>query len=146
MLIQTKIHKVLGVGLAIMLIASLLALVLVPATGCTGAQGPAGSQGPAGAQGAQGPVGPQGPVGAQGPVGPQGPAGVKGPQGPVGPTRQIVVTWDSDEFGAYSYFAVIEAMRGQRIRIVGSGFDPDDSVTISIGRYDIVLVKTQLYT
>ena len=138
MSVKTKIHKLLSVWLATMLIASLTALVLVPATGCTGPQGRTGPQGPQGIAGPQGPAGPQG---LAGPTGPQGPAGPKGPQGEAGPTRQIVVTGDPDEFGAYGYFAVVEAKRDQRIRIVGAGFDPEDSVTISIGRYDIVLVK-----
>ncbi len=79
--------------------------------------------------------------GPQGIAGPQGPVGPGGPRGLPGPTRQIVVTWNPDEFGAYDYFPVAEAMRNQRIRVVGAGFDPEDSVTISICRDDIVLVK-----
>jgi len=129
-------------GVFILLTTIFLALIL--AISCTG---PAGLQGEPGAMGPQGPAGPQGEPGAmglQGPAGPQGPTGpqgLRGLQGLPGPTRQIVVTRDYDEYGAYSYFAIVEAMRGQRIRIIGAGFELDDIVTISICKDDIVLVK-----
>jgi len=115
-----KIITILGLVLVVVLMAGL--------TGCTGLQG---------VQGPQGPEGPRGPQGEQGPQGPEG------PQGPAGPTRQIVVTWDTEEFEAYGYFGAVEAKRGQKIRIKGAGFDPDDSVTLTISADgdDIVLGK-----
>ena len=137
MSMKAKIHKILSVGLAVMLIASLIVLILIPATGCTGIQGPTGSQGP------RGPAGPEGPTGPQGPRGPAGPKGPTGPQGPAGPTRQIMVTWDPEAYGLYGHFAAGDIQRNQRIRISGSGFDPKDSVTltISIDEDDVVLGK-----
>jgi len=137
MLMKMKIRQILSVGLAVMLIASLTVLILVLALSCT----PTVVQGPAGPTGPAGPQGPEGPQGPAGPQGPEGPAGLKGAQGPAGPMRQIVVTWDTDEFGAYAHFAAVEAKRSQKVRIKGAGFDPDDSVTISICKDDIVLVK-----
>lgn len=112
MSMRTKIHRVLGVGLAIMLIASLTALVLVPATGCTGPQGPAG---------------PQGPTGSQGPTGPQGPTGS---QGPPGSARQIVVGKDTGVAGV-EFVAIWRASIGDPVVIVGAGFSPDDTVVIT---------------
>jgi len=126
-------------GVFILLTIIFLALILaISCTGPAGLQGETGPQGPAGPQGETGSTGPQGPAGPQGAVGPQGETG---PQGLPGPTRQIVVTWDYDEYGAYSYFAIVEAMRRQRIRIMGAGFELGDIVTISICKDDIVLVK-----
>jgi len=135
--------KVLGIGLTVLLLAGLMAFALVPATGCQGPQGVPGPTGATGPTGPQGPVGPQGAVGPEGPGGPEGPAGPKGPQGPAGPTRQIVVSWDPDEFDGYGHLAAVEAKRSQKVYIKGAGFDPDDEVTltISIGEDDIVLGK-----
>jgi len=93
MSMKAKIHKILSVGLVAMLIASLMALILVPVLSCTPTvvQGPAGPQGPQGIAGLQGPAGPQGLSGPQGPAGPKGPEGSAGPQGPAGPTRQMTI-------------------------------------------------------
>ena len=107
----------------VFIILTIVVLALVPAISCTG---------PEGSQGLPGPAGPQGSV---------GPQGTQGLRGLPGPTRQIVVTWDSDDYGAYSYFAIVEAMRGQKIRIKGAGFNSGDSVTISICKDNILLVK-----
>jgi len=127
-----KIAAILGLVLAVVLMASL--------AGCAGLQGMQGIQGPEGPQGPRGPEGVQGP---QGPEGVQGPQGPEGPQGPAGPTRQIVVTWDPEEFEAYGYFGAVEAKRSQTVRIKGAGFDPDDNVTLTIGVNgdDVVLGK-----
>ena len=116
----------------VFIVLVVLAFTLVPVVGCAGPPGP---------QGVTGPQGPAGPTGPQGPAGPTGSQGPKGPAGTPGPTRQIVVTWDADEYGAYGYFAVVEAMPEQSIRLKGTGFAPDDSVmlTITIDEDDVVL-------
>ena len=60
----------------------------------------------------------------------------------MGPTRQIVITWDPVEYGGYGYFAATDVKRNQKIRILGAGFDPQDSITmIIIGTDDVVLGK-----
>jgi len=114
--------------------------------GSQGEQGPAGTQGPAGSQGEQGPAGSRGPVGlqgSQGPAGPQGAAGPQGEQGPAGPVRQIVVTWDPLDsdlfFGPMSALGTVEAYPGQRIRIKGSCFNPEDDIIITICENDTFL-------
>jgi len=116
----------------VFIVLTLMALVLVPVVGCAG---------PAGPQGPEGPVGPAGPAGPQGPAGPAGPAGPQGPQGDPGPTRQIVVTWDPQDYWGWSYFAVVEAMPGQSIRIKGACFDPGDIVIITICKDNLILVE-----
>ena len=130
-----KIPRFLSVGLTVLLMAALFTFA-----GCAGPEGATGASGP---QGPQGPAGPQGAVGPTGPTGPEGPEGPKGPQGPAGPNRQIVVTWNPDDYEGYATFAAVEAKRSQSVRIIGAGFDPDDSITltISIDEEDIVLGK-----
>ncbi len=119
--------------------------------GPQGEQGPAGSQGPVGLQGTQGsagtagPQGPVGPAGPQGAAGPQGTVGPQGKQGPPGPIRQIVVTWDPSDhdifFGPMSALGTVEVYPGQRIRIKGSCFDPDDTIIITICENDTFLAE-----
>jgi hypothetical protein len=41
----------------------------------------------------------------------------------------------------YGYFAVVEAMPGQSIRIKGACFDPGDIVIITICKHNLVLVE-----
>ena len=135
---EMRLSKIPGIILSIMFTGILIVLTLIPAMGCAELQGPTGPQGPAGPQGMTGPPGPQG---TTGPVGPEGFLGSKGAQGIPGPTRQIVATWSTVQYGAYGYYAVIEAKAGQRIRILGAGFDPEDSVTISICQRNYILVK-----
>jgi hypothetical protein len=100
----------------IFIILTLIAIVLVPAVGCAGPAGPAG---------------------------PSGSAGPQGPQGDPGPTRQIVVTWDPKEFWGFAYFAVVEAMPGQSIRIKGACFDPEDIVIITICKDNLPLAEAE---
>ena len=119
--------------------------------GSAGPEGPTGPSGPVGLQGAQGPAGPQGPTGPVGPAGPAGsagptgPAGLQGPQGPAGPVRQIVITWDPSDpflfFGPMSALGTVEAYPGQRIRIKGSCFNPEDTIIITICENDTFLVE-----
>lgn len=118
-------------------------------TGSTGSQGPQGLTGATGAQGAAGPAGSTGaagPAGPQGPTGIQGLTGIEGPEGPAGPVRQIVVTWDPYDhdiyFGPMSSIGAVEAYPGQRIRIKGSGFNPDDIIILTICENDIILTET----
>jgi hypothetical protein len=90
-------------AIAVIIIAVILSLILVPAVqgpGPQGEAGPAGEQGPQGEPGEQGPAGEQGepgpqgdagevgPQGEQGPPGETGPAGEQGPQGEVGPAGE----------------------------------------------------------
>ena len=65
----------------------IVALALISALACKGADGAAGPQGPQGTQGTQGPSGGTGPQGQTGPTGPQRPAGSTGPIGPAGPSN-----------------------------------------------------------
>ena len=116
----------------------ILSCVLIATAGCGGLQGVQGPAGPAGPPGATGPAGPLGETGAAGPEGPSG------PQGTPGPPRQIVVTWDPEDFSPWHNFAVVEAEPRQSIRIKGSGFGYRDIVTISICEDDIVLVEEVL--
>ena len=109
-----------------------LAGVLILSAGCLS---PQELQGPAG------PTGPAGPAGLVGPVGPEGPEGM---QGEPGPTRQIVITWDSEDFAPWHNFAAVEVEPQQSIRIKGSGFEYRDIITISICEDDIVLVAEVL--
>ena len=128
-MIKNKIYMVLAISLMLILVAGLI--------GCTGPQGAAGGTG---ATGPTGPARPQGPAGPQGIAGPQGPAGSKGPagiQGPAGPTCQIVVTWNPDDYNGYGHFAAVDVRRSQKVWIKGAGFDPDDSITLTINMYDV---------
>ncbi len=118
----------------VFIVLTLMALVLVPVVGCAG---------PAGPEGPQGPEGPAGPAGPEGPQGDPGPAGPQGPQGDPGPTRQIVVTWDPKDHGSFGYFAVVEAIPGQTIRIKGACFDPGDIVIITICERNLFLVEAE---
>lgn len=133
----------------IFIVLTLMALVLVPVAGCAGTAGPAGPAGPTGPQGPQGPAGPAGATGAAGAAGVAGVAGAagatgpQGPQGDPGPTRQIVVTWDPQYYGGFGYFAVVEAMPRQTIRIKGACFDPDDIVIITICEHNLILVEAE---
>lgn len=143
------------IGAKTLIILGLMALILVPAIGCTGPEGSTGLQGPPGPQGLTGPVGPPGP---QGPVGLPGP---EGPQGPAGATRQIIVGEEYDLTTITSYrtrdyddpddglpgftyiyeinfhwdtqFNVIwRASRRQPVVILGASFPPYEIVTITI--------------
>lgn len=74
------------------IMAAMVALTLLFATGCTTLAdphnyGPAGPIGMTGPQGPQGPQGPPGPMGNRGPGGPGGPAGAQGVAGAEGPQR-----------------------------------------------------------
>ncbi|MAS37014.1 MAG: hypothetical protein CL610_23645 [Anaerolineaceae bacterium] len=73
---------------AVIIIAVILSLVLVPAVQGPGPEGPAGPQGEPGPQGEAGPEGPPGPQGEPGPAGEQGPQGEPGPQGETGPAGE----------------------------------------------------------
>jgi len=107
-----------------------------------GEPGPVGPQGPMGPQGEPGPAGAEGPRGEQGPAGPMGPPGV---QGELGTTAQIAVcledvywptigaTYIDYEPGLPGYFYDFELLR-----IVGSSFEPGQTVTISICDLDCV--------
>ncbi|MBZ0298124.1 MAG: collagen-like protein [Anaerolineae bacterium] len=68
-------------AIAVIIIAVILSLIIVPAVQGPGPEGPAG---PAGEQGPQGEAGPEGAVGPQGEAGPQGEKGEPGPQGVAG--------------------------------------------------------------
>ena len=131
--------KILGKTLALLLV---LALVIVPIAGCQGEQGP---QGPAGSAGPAGPQGEQGPEGEQGPQGEQGPEGEQGPAGPAGPPRQIVVTWSPLDpyifFGPMSALTTVEVYPEQQIRIKGSGWEPDQEITLTICEDDYLLAE-----
>lgn len=125
----------------VLITLTILALVLIPVTGCIGPQGPQGPPGPAGPPGATGPAGSPGGTGPPGPAGSEGPQGPEGSQGPPGPPRQIVVTWDYEDLAPWHNFAVVEAEPRQSIRIKGSGFNYRDIITISICEDDIVMVE-----
>ena len=132
--IKRRISKILGVRLIVVLMASMIALMLVPAVSCAPAvvQGPQGPQGPIGPQG---PAGPQGPVGPEGSAGPQGPAGARGStgaEGPPGPTRQIVVGKEFEYgVGQVDFIAIWRAYVGDPVVVMGSGFPPDATVIIT---------------
>jgi len=115
-----------------------LAVVLILSAGCLG---PQGLEGPAGPTGPAGSAGPAGPAGLVGITGPEGPEGI---QGEPGPARQIVITWDSEDFAPWYNFAAVEVEPRQSIRIKGSGFEYRDIITISICEDDIVLVEEVL--
>ncbi len=125
----------------VLIISTILALVLIPVTGCIGPQGLQGPPGPVGSPGATGPAGSPGGTGPPGPAGSEGPQGPEGSQGPPGPPRQIVVTWDYEDLAPWHNFAVVEAEPRQDIRIKGSGFNYRDIITISICEDDIVMVE-----
>lgn len=129
--IKKRISKILGARLIVVLMASIIALMLVPAASCA----PAVVQGPRGLVGPQGPTGPQGPVGPQGPEGLQGPEGPEGPRGPVGapgPTRQIVVGKEFEYgVGQVDFVAIWQAYIGDPVVVMGSGFPPDATVIIT---------------
>lgn len=120
---------------------TIISVILVLLTGCAGPAGLQGTAGPQGSVGPQGPAGPQGAAGPQGEQGPVGPEGSQGLQGPPGPTRQIVVTWDPDDWEPWSCLATVEVMPEQDVRIKGAGFDKGDDVTISICRDNMVWVE-----
>lgn len=132
--IKKRISKILGARLIVVLMASIIALMLVPAASCAPAvvQGPRGLVGPQGPTGLQGPVGPQGP---EGPAGPQGPTGARGPAGPEGlpgPTRQIVVGKEFEYgVGQVDFVAIWQAYIGDPVVVMGSGFPPDATVIIT---------------
>lgn len=137
------------------LIFLLISAALIAAIACEGdpgSQGPRGPQGPPGdpgqpglpgepgkpgKPGIQGEQGPQGPPGAQGPEGErgnpgipgsQGPQGGPGPEGPSGQTAAIVV---HDSAGTLA--GTVELKQGQTtIDLIGAGFNPDESVTVSL--------------
>ena len=102
----------------------IIALIVVPLAACTGPAGPAGTPGPMGPQGPRGVPGAQGPPGSEGEPGLRGPAG---PEGPPGPPRQIVVT--------YAYegsIAIVEVYNEMWVCVVGSCFDLDEEIEITI--------------
>jgi hypothetical protein len=58
----------------------------------------------------------------------------------------IVVTWDLDpeklkDFNYLNYYATVEAMPKMPIRVKGAGFDPEESVTITICQKNIGIAK-----
>lgn len=108
------------------------ALLLITLTSCA----PTVVQGPPGPTGATGPAGPVGPAG---PAGPQGPEGPEGPQGPLGPTQPMptIVIGSSRGAGAAEWVAIWRAEIGERVTIVGSGFTPGATVTITSCEKDV---------
>jgi hypothetical protein len=121
MSMNKKLSAVLGIGLAVILLATLV-----------GCYGPQGVQGPQGPTGPQGQVGPQGPAGPQGPEGPTGP---KGSQGPPGSARSIVVGKETGVEGV-EFVAIWKAYVGDPVVIMGAGFYPDRNVIITSGTSD----------
>ncbi len=116
--------------------------------GPQGSKGPAGPPGPpgrnigeAGPQGPEGPQGPQGEVGPQGPTGPigfRGPSGPQGPRGPQGPAAQLTVCLDDTNTPTIAVTYVTYDDQEQEfdtyddLYIMGSGFEPGQTVAISI--------------
>ena len=121
MSMKKKVSTIIGLGLAIILVASLI-----------GCYGPQGAPGPTGPIGPQGPAGPQGLVGPQGPVGPEGPKGSKGAQGLPGPARQIVIGKETG-VADVEFVTIWKASVGDPVVIQGSGFRPDAPVIITSG-------------
>ena len=120
------------VAITAFIILGTLALLLFTVTSC----GPAVIQGPPGSTGATGPAGP---VGPEGPAGPQGPEGPEGPQGPPGLTQPMptIVIGSSRGAGAAEWVAIWRAEIGERVTIVGSGFTPEATVTITSCEKDL---------
>jgi len=117
----------------------IIALIVVPLTACPGqqgSQGPAGPAGPQGEKGERGPMGPPGTDGARGPVGPAGPEGPEGPAGEDGAAGaggpQIVVVEPS-----YAGYAIVGYAHS--VWVLGSGFEPGDSVHLTICEDDTIL-------
>ena len=97
----------------------LLALSLI--LGCAG-DGPQGPEGPQGNKGKVGEKGDPGIPGIQGISGPPGPAGAIGPSGNDAPQPQAtIITIQDTEFTA-----------NESIEIWGSGFNPRETITMSI--------------
>ena len=132
--IKKRISKILGARLIVVLMASIIALMLVPAASCAPAvvQGPRGLVGPQGPTGLQGPVGPQGPEGPAGLQGSAGARGPAGPEGPPGPKCQIVVGKEFEYgVGQVDFVAIWKAYIGDPVVVMGSGFPPNATVIIT---------------
>jgi len=123
---------------------AVMALVIIPLSGCTGPDGAQGlqgtqlspelqvSQGPQGPQGERGLKGGRGSVGSQGPQGPAGADGADGADGAVGPQGP---QGNMPEWGAYetksfvqSYTAATDGM------VVAYGTDTDLAGTATVKR------------
>src|SRR4030042_138962 len=117
------------VAIVAFIILGTLALLLVPLTSCA----PAVVQVPAGPAG---PAGPPGPAGPEGPAGPAGPEGSAGPAGPTQPMPNIVIG-SSRGTGDAEFVAIWRAEIGERVTIVGSGFTPGATVTITSCERDV---------
>jgi hypothetical protein len=134
-------------AIAVIIIAVILSLILVPAVqgpgpaGPQGEPGPQGEAGPAGEQGPQGEPGPQGeagPAGEQGPQGEPGPQGEQGPPGPAGPRGEQGPPGEAavvaDHMMWYSALAMIadENTAGStNLRLLKGGFGNTLRVTTS---------------
>ena len=102
-------------------LAPVLALSLILVLACA-SEGPQGPEGPQGNQGKVGEKGDPGIPGIQGISGPPGPTGAVGPSGNDAPQPQAtIITIKDTEFTA-----------NESIEIWGSGFNPRETITISM--------------
>ena len=98
------------------------ALIFSLTISCTGDIGPSGPEGGKGEKGLQGEKGDPGVPGIQGVSGPPGPIGTTGPKGKDAPQPQAtIITINNTEFTIQ-----------EEIEIWGSGFNPEETITLYI--------------
>jgi hypothetical protein len=114
-----------------------------------GPQGPKGDTGPQGPQGPKGDTGQQGPKGEQGLPGPKGDQGAPGPQGPkgdtgpAGPVNVTVRYGNTEEITWANPVKVSEAQCQPGEKIIGGGYDSNNSTVVEATRPHTQLVNPQ---